>query len=126
VTRTPIGAYRTGRLTCGAEHLPGCYNPGLYVTACRCGAAWWVGRVGVWISSPAHAPDAPAPSLGIGIGAPGLRLPTPEFYGWDTYYLHADACAERDEPCSPCCGGSTPTDYHAAATAARVATGRAW
>lgn len=119
--RPAIGEYRTERLTCGDEHLPGCFNPNLGLTACRCGAAWWVGSVGVWISTPVYAPDKPAPALGIGIGGVGVRPEPTEFYGWDTYYLHAPSCASSDHmaPCRPCCWDALPTDYHAAAKAAR-------
>ncbi|WP_125777168.1 hypothetical protein [Antribacter gilvus] len=117
---TFIGENRTGRLTCGTEHLPGCYNPGINLTACICGQVWWVGQVGTWHSTARREPAPAMPTLGVGIGAPGLREADRKLLGWDTYYFHADDCPNRDarKPCHPC-GGSEPTDYHTAAKAAR-------
>jgi hypothetical protein len=112
---TPIGEYRATRLTCAdGAHLPGCYNPSLNLTACRCGAGWWVGAVGVWHSTPRYAAE-PAAVRGEAVG---------EFYGWDTYFLHATGCPERhgERPCSPC-GGAEPSDY--ATAAAQAASARA-
>lgn len=111
---TPLGEYHPDRLTCGDEHLPGCYNSLINLTACRCGAAWWVGAVGVWHSIPRHA---------VAPGRPVAPEVHPvEFYGWDTYFLHATGCPERhgERPCSPC-GGAEPSDYATAAKAAQLA-----
>jgi len=124
----PIGEYRTHRLICGAEHLPGCWNPNLGVTACICGTAWWAGQVGTWHSIPRRAPEPALPLLGIGIGAPGASPVETEFYGWDTYFIHTSGCPHRQEdrdsarPCASrggTCRDAEPTDYASAIKAAR-------
>ena len=135
MSRALIGHYRTERLTCGNQHLPGCYNANLHVTACRCGRAWWAGDAGTWHCIERRAAPPAMPLLGIGIGALGLREPETELYGWDTYFIHADHCPHRDaarDSTAPCpspggtCGGTQPTDYATAVKAAQeAARGRA-
>lgn len=101
----PIGEWHSERLACGTEHLPGCYNPNCDQTWCICGQVQWPGQVGTWHSVPRYAPAPPMPSLGIGVGAVGMKEPETEFFGWDTYYFHAPQCARRSngEPCAPHC-----------------------
>ncbi len=118
-----IGTLRPDKLTCDDEHLPGCFNPHLNVTACICGQAWWVGNVGTWHSVERFGPEPALPSLGIGIGAPGLQDQRVTL-GWDTYYLHADHCPKSGplDPCNTCDPEAVPTDYRTAAKRAREAT----
>lgn len=50
-----IGAKCTQRITCGAEHTPGCYNPLLDKTFCRCGDQRWDGQHSIWHCVPVYA-----------------------------------------------------------------------
>jgi hypothetical protein len=101
---TFIGERRDVRLTCGEEHLPGCYNPNCDQTWCMCGEVQWPGDVGLWTSTSRYGPDLARPSLGIGVGAVGLKSEA-EFLGWDTFFMHAQHCPRRRqvEACVPHC-----------------------
>ena len=116
-----IGERREEQLTCGTHHLPGVYNPGIDVTACLCGAAWWVGQVGTWHSVERRSPWRPPAwsDLSVGLGALGVA-DRAELLGWDTYYLHAPRCSKRPDrsPCFPSCGGFLGADYQDAIKAA--------
>lgn len=97
-----IGELLAERLSCGDEHLPGCYNPNSQDTYCICGAVQWPGQVGTWHSRMVRPPAAPDAKRSD---------PEPKVVGWDTYFLHAPDCPRRTadlerEPCRPRCGGA--------------------
>ena len=88
-----IGVRSDVRKACGAEHLPGCYNPASRDTYCICGQRRWPGEVGTWHSRALY-------ELKQG---EALR-PESVIVGWDVYFLHATGCPDRDgEPhiCTP-------------------------
>jgi hypothetical protein len=74
-------------IDCGAEHLPGCYNPWHDRTWCLCGKATWPGQVGTWHNLPVHR-TTPGP-----YGRPGY-----EVIGWRVDFLHATTCTETGGP----------------------------
>lgn len=87
-----IGVLMSERLTCGPDHLPGCYNPNSQDTYCICGEQRWQGQVGTWHSRmirPQRAPDAKR------------HEPEPAITGWDTYFLHRLDCPENNAPGEP-------------------------
>lgn len=82
-----IGKPATERHRCSeAVHLPNCFNPGLDLTACVCGATWWRGKVGVWRSGQIRRT--------VGFTTTGRALT--EVEGWDRYFLHLPDCEERE------------------------------
>jgi hypothetical protein len=87
MTATLIGTLHETRLTCGSRHLPGCYNPGTQETYCICGKKRWAGQVGTW-----HSRQRREPTTYPETGRPNEDA----VIGWDTYFLHAADCPERE------------------------------
>lgn len=101
-----IGVRHDSRHACTeGEHLPNCYNPGLDLTACVCGAVWWRGQVGTWHSRALKHVNETG------------RRPTYTIVGWDRYFLHAPGCRNRrrEPSVSHVCGRAVGATFAQAA-----------